>query len=479
MWELVQQNKRKSQIIFAGMFLLLMGLSVSIGLAIEYPVGGYWGAFVGFILWAVQSAVAYFFGDQIVLRVSQATKVSKENYPQLHNIVEEMKIAASQPYMPEVYVINDEAMNAFATGIRPEKSAICVTAGLLESLNRDELQGVVAHEMSHIINRDVLFMTFAGVMLGTINMISKGFIIGSYSGRRGSYSRRGRLGSSASKSHPALMLIALVFAIIAPLLANIFYFAISRKREYLADATAVRLTRYPEGLASALERISGTATNLVMYNSITAPMYIINPMAYSDQASVFSSSTHPPTSERIGILRALQNGGKVSFRDYQAAYAKQCGNKKLLPDSALKNKEQIAVRTGMVAAAGAVAGGVSKKGAVRGVTDLIMANSGFVFLPCSCGLKIKVPPTLGKSNTQCPRCGKFLTVPSVTSGINHKSEKTENIDGAAATFVRKNPDSWESFNCSCGFGHQLSPLFRGRKVVCRKCKANIQIDYPE
>jgi len=476
MWELIQQNKKKSQIIFVAMFFLLMGLSISIGLAVEYPVGGYWGAAIGFILWAVQSAVAYYFGDQIVLRVSQATKVSKESYPQLHNIVEEMKIAASQHYMPEIYVINDEAMNAFATGIRPEKSAICVTAGLLESLNRDELQGVVAHEMSHIINRDVLFMTFAGVMLGTINMISKGFIIGT---RAGTSTRRGRLGSGASKAHPAFMLVALAFAIIAPLLANIFYFAISRKREYLADATAVRLTRYPEGLASALEKISGTASNLVWYNSITAPMYIINPMGFADQDSLLSSSTHPPTSKRISILRALQNGGAVSFRDYQTIYAKQSGDSKLLPDSALQDKNQIAVRTGMAATIGAASAGISKKGAVRSVTDLIMANSGYMFLPCTCGLKIKVPPTLGKSSTQCPRCGKFLTVPSVTSGINHKGEKTANIQGAASSFKRENPDSWESFTCGCGFTHQLSPLFRGRQVVCRKCKAKIQIDYPE
>jgi heat shock protein HtpX len=476
MWELIQQNKRKSKFIFAGMFFLLMGLSISIGLAVEYPAGGYWGAFIGFALWAIQSAVAYYFGDRIVLRVSQATKVSKESYPQLYNVVEEMKIASSQHIMPEIWLINDEAMNAFATGIRPEKSAICVTAGLLESLNRDELQGVIAHEMSHIINRDVLFMTFAGVMLGTINMISKGFIIGS---RAGTATRRVRLGSGASKSHPALMLIALAFAIIAPLLANIFYYAISRKREYLADATAVRLTRYPEGLASALEKISGTASNLIWYNSITAPMYIINPMAFSDQESLLSSSTHPPTSKRIGILRALQNGGSVSFRDYQTIYTKQSGDRKLLPDSALKDKNEIAVRTGMVAAAGAMSAGISKKGAVRSVTDLIMANNGYMFLPCTCGLKIKVPPTLGKSTTQCPRCGKYLTVPSVTSGINHKDAKTKDVEGATKSFKRENPDSWESFTCSCGFTHQLSPLFRGRQITCKKCKAKIQVDYPE
>ncbi|HQJ59515.1 MAG TPA: M48 family metalloprotease, partial [bacterium] len=177
MWELIEQNRRKSKVVFIAMFFLLEALSISIGGAIYYPDGLYWGALAGFALWAIQSAVAYYFGDAIVLSVSKATKVTKESYPQLYNIVEEMKIAGSQTFMPEIYVINDSAMNAFATGIRPEKSAVCVTAGLLETLNRDELQGVIAHEMSHIINRDVLFMTFAGVMLGSINLIAKGFIV--------------------------------------------------------------------------------------------------------------------------------------------------------------------------------------------------------------------------------------------------------------------------------------------------------------
>jgi heat shock protein HtpX len=474
MWELIDQNKRKSKIVFIAMFFLLEALSISIGMAMYYPYGGYWGALIGFVIWAVQSAAAYYFGDRIVLSVSKATKVEKENYPQLYNVVEEMKIAASQTFMPEIYVVNDSAMNAFATGIRPEKSAVCVTVGLLESLNRDELQGVIAHEMSHIINRDVLFMTFAGVMLGSINLIAKGFIIGS---RGAVTSRRTRLGSGASRVHPAMMLIAIAFAIIAPLLAQIFYFAISRKREYLADATAVRLTRYPEGLASALEKISGSASNLMWYNKITAPMFIINPMALTDEASLFSTSTHPPTHQRIAILRSLQNGGKVSFRDYQAIFAKQNKDYKLLPDSALKDKGEIKVREALsgveaVAAASAVV-------SPRNITDLIMASSGFLFMPCACGLKIKVPPTIGKSQVQCPRCGRYLTVPSVTSGIDHSEEKTKPVDGAVSVFKRQNPDSWETCLCSCGHSVQLSPLFRGRQITCKKCGNKIQIDYPE
>ncbi|MGI6394281.1 MAG: M48 family metallopeptidase [bacterium] len=470
MWELIAQNKKKSKIIFFAMFFLLEALSISIGLAIYYPAGGYWGALVGAVIWGVQSLVAYYFGDAIVLSVSKAVKVTKESYPQLYNIVEEMKIAASQTAMPEIYVINDSAMNAFATGIKPEKSAICVTAGLLETLNRDELQGVIAHEMSHIINRDVLFMTFAGVMLGSINLIAQGFIVGT---RAQTNSRKNKLGSKSSGSHPALLLIALFFAVVAPLLAQMFYFAISRKREYLADATAVRLTRYPEGLASALEKISGSATNLVFFNKITAPMFIINPIAFTEEESLFSTSTHPPTHDRIAILRALQNGGKVSFRDYQQMFSKTVGDGELLPSSALKDKGEISVREGKVGA-----GDTSPIASPKSISDLIMAANGVLFMPCACGLKIKAPPTIGKSQIRCPRCGRYHTVPSVTSGVDHSLDKTKPVDGAMMAFKRENPDSWESCLCSCGHAIQLSPLFRGRQVICKKCKSKIQIDYP-
>ena len=480
MWELIAANKKKSKILFFSMFVLLEALCIVIGLAVDYPRGAYWGAGIGFALWAVQSAVAYFFGDKIVLKVSRATKVTKEAHPQLWNVVEEMKIAASQPYMPEIYVINDNAMNAFATGIRPEKSAVCVTAGLLETLNRDELQGVIAHEMSHIINRDVLFMTFAGVMLGSINLVAKGFL--GTSRITSGASRRGKLGSSASRIHPAFFIVAIVFSILAPLLAQLFYYAISRKREYLADATAVRLTRYPEGLASALEKISVSASNLMWYNKITAPMFIINPMALESSGELFSSSTHPPTHKRIGILRQLQHGGKVSFRDYQNIFSKENKDYNLLPKSALADKNDVAVRQGSIQESLGLGGDPAtgaKKATIRDVNNLIMATSGFLFMPCTCGLKIKVPPTIGKSKIQCPRCGRYLTVPSVTSTVSHQDEKTKDIDGAQAVFERKNPDSWETAICDCGHSIQLSPIFRGRQVICKKCKRKIQINYPE
>ncbi len=211
-----------------------------------------------------------------------------------------MKISAGLPTMPKIYIINEVAPNAFATGIKPENSAVAVTAGLLARLNRDELQGVIAHEVSHIVNRDVMFMTFAGIMLGSIVLISEVFL-------RSLWFGGGRYSSKSSKSsgqgQMIIMIVAIVFAILAPILAQLLYFAISRKREYLADASAVRYTRYPEGLASALEKISDNTIELKTANKVTAPMYIVNPLKPKGQKLSDLTSTHPPISERIRILK--------------------------------------------------------------------------------------------------------------------------------------------------------------------------------
>jgi hypothetical protein len=185
----------------------------------------------------------------------------------------------------------------------------------------------------------------------------------------------------------------------------------------------------------------------------------------------------------VSILRKLQHGGTVSFRDYQNVFAKENKDFKLLPKSALEDKNIVNVRQALAPEIGGAllgATGVgSNKASIRDVNNLIMATSGFLFMPCTCGLKIKVPPTIGKNQIQCPRCGRYLTVPSITSNISHKEEKTRDIDGAQAVFERKNPDSWETALCDCGHSLQLSPLFRGRQITCKKCKRKIQINYPQ
>ena len=176
MWELIESNRRKSLVLFISMGITLLLLGYFLGSSYYPDGGGFVGIFFAFLIWGILSPISYFSGSKILLAVSGAKEVRKEVHPQLFNIVEEMKISASLPAMPKVYIINEAAPNAFATGIKPENSAIAVTAGMLARLNRDELQGVVAHEVSHIVNRDVMFMTFSGIMLGSIVLISEVFL---------------------------------------------------------------------------------------------------------------------------------------------------------------------------------------------------------------------------------------------------------------------------------------------------------------
>ncbi|MCK7523465.1 MAG: M48 family metallopeptidase [Ignavibacteriales bacterium] len=276
MWELIEANKRKSIFIFIGMGLLLILIGFTFGSFYSPDNGGFIGIFFAIMLWGILSMVSYFAGSKILLAVSGAKEVTQDVHPQLYNVVEEMRIAANLPHQPKIYIIADAAPNAFATGIKPENSAIAVTAGLLGTLNRDELQGVVAHEMSHIVNRDVLVMTFAGMMLGAITLMAEVFTRSLWFGGGSRY--KSKSSDKGGQAQIIILVLAIALAILGPIMAQLLYFAISRKREYLADASAVRLTRYPDGLASALEKISGTNLDLKTANKVTAPMYIINPL---------------------------------------------------------------------------------------------------------------------------------------------------------------------------------------------------------
>ena len=465
MWELIRINKRKSLFVLILMFILMVSFSGAVGAGFypeNYLTGMLWGALIGVILWAVQAAVAYFAGDDIVLHFNMAVVVTPESYPQLYNIVEEMKIAAGLAVMPEIYIVQSPGLNAFATGIRSEKTAICVTRGLVENLNRDEIQGVIAHEMSHILNRDVLFMTFAGVMLGTITMLSHVMLRGTAFAN--SNNRRSRKKGGLPGGHPAIILVILIFAIVAPILARIFYFTISKKREYLADASAARLTRYPIGLASALQKIA-KHSSVDFVSKITAPMFIVNPhFTGGDEDSLFSASTHPPIYKRIAILTQLQHGGKVSLENYQKLYEKELSTSGLFSKTTLESDKSEAVR----------AESTEKFTESRtDVADIILANTGFKIVTCECGLKIKLPPSDLRMKVVCPRCRKEVSV----SGQSTASAEN---DGDELVFRRKNKNSWESFPCQCGnFTFQLSPLFRGTYVVCKRCKTKVKIEYPE
>ncbi len=236
MWELIRSNKRKTWFLFIGMGMLLLATGYILGEAYLPQGGGSTGLFLALMIWAFWSLIGYFKGDSMLLALSRAKEVSHNIHPQLFNVVEEMKIAANLPVLPKIYIIAEDAPNAFATGRKPENSAIAVTAGLLNRLNRTELQGVIAHEMSHILNRDILYMTYAGIMLGSIVLISEVFLRSLW--YSGSSSRRFSSRRSDKGGGGAIAMVAIALAILAPILSRIFYFTISRKREYLADASA-------------------------------------------------------------------------------------------------------------------------------------------------------------------------------------------------------------------------------------------------
>jgi len=399
MWELIRANKRNSIILIVLMAAVLLLLGFIIGLGFFGPKGGFFGLLIASAVWLILSLISFSSGDQIFLAASKAKPITHDVHPQFFNVVEEMKIAAGLPAMPKVYIINDPAPNAFATGRNPESASVAVTAGLLGRLNRDELQGVVAHEISHILHRDILFVTIAGIMLGSIVLLSQVFLRGMFYSSMGSRRRYSGGGKGGGQAQLVMLVIAIVAAILAPIMAYLLYFALSRSREYLADAGSARLTRYPEGLASALEKIANDSSpQIASVNKVTAPMYIVNPFKKKGQMKLSdSTSTHPPITERIRILRSLVHG--ASFKDYSDAYANITKKKTVVPAMAL-TKEDIALRQ-----ASAEAGKKERlEKQLHQVGDIMRKVNGFLFLTCACGLQLKIPPNYKPDKVICPRC---------------------------------------------------------------------------
>ena len=309
MWEAIAANKRRSTLLIAFMAALLAAMGLAIGMLVGgNPRTAYFGAFIGICVWGVLLLVNMMGGESVLLSSASAREVTHDEAPQLYNIVEEMRIAASLPAMPKVYIIDTPVPNAFAVGLKPERACVAVTTGLLERLSRDELQGVIAHELGHISNRDTLFMTLAGVTLGAIVLLADmGMRMMFWGG--GSRRRSSSSGKNGGAAMAVMMIAALVLAILAPLIARLLYFACSRQREYLADASSAQYTRLPSALASALQKISTQQeAKKIPVNRVVSPMYIINPLAAAGSASVFG--THPPTQERI--KRLLEMGGNYA-----------------------------------------------------------------------------------------------------------------------------------------------------------------------
>jgi heat shock protein HtpX len=256
------------------------------------------------------AAVTLLAGDKVVLSMNSAKEVTADQEPMLHNVVEEMAIAAGLP-KPKVYVMETDALNAFATGLSPQKAAIAVTRGLLKTLNREQLQGVVAHEMGHVLNLDTRYMVAVGIMVGLIALVSDVVLrmsrFGIYgSGRSRSSSRESKGGGGAAI---VVLIIAVVFMILAPIAAQMVRFAVSRQREYLADATSVQLTRNPVGLISALEVLdAGENTGPEIGNRATQHLFIVNPLRNFTSKTPALFATHPGIGDRI---KRLQNLGRV------------------------------------------------------------------------------------------------------------------------------------------------------------------------
>ena len=302
--ERIAVNRRNSLILIAVFLAFVAVFGYVIGWAwIGDPVGAIFGLVLAFIVGTVTGLATYYGGDKMVLAASRAREISHDDAPVLFNVVEEMAIAAGLP-MPKVYIIDDSAPNAFATGRDPEHASVAVTSGLLEKLNRDELQGVIAHEMSHVANFDIRYSMLVGILVGTTVLISDFFLRGLWFGGGG----RGR-GDGGGYIQLIMIVIAIVFAILAPLFARLLQLSISRQREYLADASAVRLTRNPKGLADALQKISGDREVLEAANRATAHLYIVNPVKGFEKRAKGLFSTHPPIEERIQILRFMETGG--------------------------------------------------------------------------------------------------------------------------------------------------------------------------
>ncbi len=295
---------RRNSFLLAGFVMVLFGL---LGFAIGYAIAGSATGAIGVsaiaLLFGGLAAVgSYFAGDSIVLSVSGAKEVDETSAPQLLNVVREMAIAANIP-MPKVYVIDDTAPNAFATGRDPKHASVAITTGLLEKLDREELQGVIGHELSHVRNFDIRFATIVGVLVGSIALMADFFLRFTFWG--GGRRSNNRDSGGGGGLQAIMFVVAIVLSILAPIAARLVQLAVNRQREFLADASSIQLTRNPYGLERALAKISSDTEVLEVANRATQHMYFTNPIKKFEERASGLFSTHPATLDRINRLREL------------------------------------------------------------------------------------------------------------------------------------------------------------------------------
>jgi len=426
MWEQIRYNQNRTALLFVVMGAIWLILGFVFGLLASYFTlaelleGGIYGVIVAAVLWLFIFLFAYSFGDRILLAMAGAKKITMTDLHRISNIVEELQIASGLEYLPDTYVINDPALNAFAVGRNPKEASIIVTSGLLNKLNRDELQGVVGHEIAHIKNRDVLLMSLCATLVGTINIVTWFF-----SPRR-MFSRYKDLEEEAmvffllvfspviaigiillilAEGYGSPMIIFLFYIpaamLLMPFLAKLVYFGISRKREYLADASSALYTRYPEGLASALEKIAGSPDQLMAARSAIAPIFIVNPFREQGMAASDITSTHPPVSRRIAILRAM---AYASYVEYDRAYREVRGlDKSVIPPSGMSLAGNGDIRP-------AFDDDLDRVHRARATSNLLWSLNNYKLITCACGTRMRLPPSFKLTEVKCPHCGQVIPV---------------------------------------------------------------------
>ncbi len=297
LWTYKDSNIRKTWFLMTTFFIVVM----SVGWVISRAYGNPAILFFAVIFSVGMSVVSYWYSDKIVIASTGARLLSKEEAPAVHHIVENLAITAGLP-KPRVYLVNSAQPNAFATGRDPQHAVVAVTTGILERLSKTELEGVLAHELSHVGNRDMLVSTVVVVLVGFLQLLSDMFMRSLWWGRGGGRDREGN-------AQAIFMIVGIVLSLLAPLVATLIQLAISRKREFLADASGALLTRYPEGLASALEKLHADNTPMQQANHATAHLWLDDPYQGKKTSTSWFTNlfrTHPPIEERIKILRGMR-----------------------------------------------------------------------------------------------------------------------------------------------------------------------------
>ena len=407
MWFIIEQNKRKTAIflVILTLFFLFFGAALGFSFSSDMYNGTYYGTSIGLLVGFISFIGIIFYtkfnASKFFLSQAGAVPVEKDDLPVLFNVVEEMSIAASLGFIPKIYVINSEIPNAFSVGVNEKNASVAVTVGLLSNLNRDELQGVIAHEIAHIKNLDSLYLMYAGVIFGAVVCVSDAII-------RGFARSRNRKGGGAG------LLIALILALISPILVKLLYLTISRKREYLADACACQYTRYPTGLASALNKISNFSfsgdKNAVIKDEkmnsgqVVSCMYIHN-FLQKEKPNFFDElfSTHPSTRKRIEVLKQM---GASDIEEYNKVYRAVVSDKALI-----NNKNLIKMNIESIPIVAPLVEQTETKEETRIIRqrkakDGLKKAMNYKVIHCDCDTKLKIPPELQISEITCPNCNK-------------------------------------------------------------------------